>query len=179
MVFLPAFNGMGKAHTVHFHISRLHFRGDPGSAPCFCSYGGTFLNNFRECAISGDLYRTVAEIALESFWDSEFVGKKDQPRVGIPPEQWVAVRIPGENAEAIGRNKSVWGEVTTYCQQAIFFCTINGRKTDVPGKLKNGHEVLVRKGVIRRYKIWTTSNMVYFLKILPLITQEEKQQDIN
>lgn len=107
---------MGKAHTVQLRIGCLHFFGDPGPVAGLCSDSGALGNDLGKCTITGNFNRAVAEIPLEPSGDSKFTGKKHEPRVGVPPEQRVAVGIPRKDAKAVCGNESLRGEVAAYCQ---------------------------------------------------------------
>ena len=69
----------------------------------------------------------------------QFVGKQDTTWIGRPPEDWLPRIEPGKNAQTVGQQQSLGGQISADCQQPVFLGLFNRREPKILIELVTGH----------------------------------------
>ena len=87
----------------------------------------------------------------------ELIEEEHHPRIGGPPQDRVAVAVPGEDALVVGQEQAFLGEVAAHGEQAVFPGEARGRKEQFCREAKNRHERKPVKGFAQKRKNRRTS----------------------
>ncbi|MNZ81536.1 hypothetical protein D3C78_1002070 [compost metagenome] len=109
---------MGKTLLVQFQVGRLHAVGDPGAVGVVAG-GGAGVDDSGKVLVEADLVVTLADELAQRARHVQFVGKQHGTRVGRPPEDRLAVLVPGEAAVAIGLHQAFGAQVAAGGEQAV------------------------------------------------------------
>lgn len=66
---------------------------------------------------------------------------KNQPGIGRPPQDWFAVRKPGEDPHPIGQQETLWSKIAAYGNQTAFGRHVRGGKYELIRQKINRHRL--------------------------------------
>ncbi|MNT06565.1 hypothetical protein D3C72_1412360 [compost metagenome] len=115
---LAYFNRMGEALLMQFEVGRLHAVGDPGAIGVVAGRRAGF-DHGGKILVETDLVMALADELAQRARYVQFVGKQHRTWVGRPPEDRLAVLIPGEAAVAVGLYQAFGAEVAAGGKQAV------------------------------------------------------------
>ncbi|MNF66815.1 hypothetical protein D3C84_486130 [compost metagenome] len=111
---------MGMALLVQLQIGGLHLVGDPGAVG-IGARGGAGLDDGGEVVVEGDPVALLAQQLFQAAGNMQFVRQQHRARVGRPPENWLAILVPGETAVAVRLHQPLGAQVAAGGKQAIGF----------------------------------------------------------
>lgn len=129
---LPDLHGVGNSAQVQLLVGQLHRRGDPGAVGVV-TRRGTSLDHRPEVTVESDFEALLAQALGQAAGNVQFVGEQDGARVGRPPEDRLAILVPGEAAVAIGCDQALRIEVAAGREQPVGLLQglVEGRKVEV------------------------------------------------
>jgi hypothetical protein len=106
---------------MQFTIRGDHFGLDPGARLAVARRVGAGLDHRREVGIQAHRVGRIAQGFGQRTVDARGLLKQHHARVGAPPQDWIARRIPGKDALSIGGEQALRGKVAAGRQQAVRF----------------------------------------------------------
>jgi len=114
----PGLDGVGVAQTMKLEVGRLHLWGNPSALLAIPRHGGAGGDDLFENPVEGYFEHTLAHRLGQAARNFEIVQVQCQTRVRRPPKDRLVLGVPGENAQAVGRQQPVAGQISTHRQQA-------------------------------------------------------------
>ncbi|MCY1415782.1 hypothetical protein D9M71_312760 [compost metagenome] len=111
---------MGVTLLVQFQIGGLHLVGDPGAVGVG-SRCGAGLDDSGKVLVEGDSIALLAQQFSQAAGDMQFFREEYRARVGGPPQDWLAILVPGETTMAVSLHQSFRAQVAAGGKQAIGF----------------------------------------------------------
>jgi hypothetical protein len=117
----PGLDALHEAAPRQRRVGLLHLRHDPGTGLALARGGGAGRDHGR-CVMVDAQFATgktqeAANRLLQRRVQLEVLHLQHHARVGAPPQQGLALAVPGKDAEPIGRQQALGPQVATDRQQ--------------------------------------------------------------